>query len=156
MMSDDEPLTYWIKQLQGGQEEPAEKLWQAYFSKLVGLARQRLIGRNRLMADEEDVALSAFNSFCAGVEKGRFPQLDDRDDLWKILVSLTIRKAIKVVRDSHRQKRGGQWKQVNGDSDFDIIQQLASAEPTPEMAAQLTEQFWSLNLNPPNLSSWPH
>jgi DNA-directed RNA polymerase specialized sigma24 family protein len=59
----------------------------------------------------------------------------------KTAYGLGFRKAIKVVRDSHRQKRGGQWKQVNGDSDYDIIQQLASAEPIPEMATQLTEQF---------------
>jgi DNA-directed RNA polymerase specialized sigma24 family protein len=96
------------------------------------------------MADEEDVALSAFNSFCAGVQKGRFPQLEDRDDLWKILVSITIRKAIKVIRDSNRQKRGGQWKQITGDSDYDILQQIACPESTPDMAAQLAEQFQEL------------
>ena len=140
----DEPLTHWIKQLQVGQGEGAEQLWQEYFSKLVELARQKLIKRERLIADEEDIALSAFKSFCAGVEKGRFPQLDDRDDLWKILVSITLRKTIKVIRDSNRLKRGGQWKQISGDSDYDIIQQIASPEIDPEMATHLTEQFENL------------
>ena len=59
------------------------------------------------MADEEDAALDAFNSFLAGVVRGRFPQLNDRDDLWRLLVVLTVRKAIGQRRDLTRQKRGG-------------------------------------------------
>ena len=46
----------------------------------------------RRAADEEDVALSAFDSFCRGAEQGRFPQLDGRDDLWHLLVVITVRK----------------------------------------------------------------
>jgi hypothetical protein len=34
------------------------------------------------MADEEDVALSAFNSLCVGAAKGRFPQVQDHDGLY--------------------------------------------------------------------------
>src|SRR5271165_6376539 len=57
--------------------------------------------------DLEDVALSAFASFCRGVEGGRFPQLADRDDLWRLLVTITARKALHLARDERNQKRGG-------------------------------------------------
>ena len=53
------------------------------------------------------MALSAFDSFCRGVAAGRFPQLDDRENLWRLLVILTARKAFDQVRDERRQKRGG-------------------------------------------------
>ena len=47
----------------------------------MGLARKRLANRPRLGADAEDVALSAFDSFFRGAEAGKFPKLQDRDDL---------------------------------------------------------------------------
>ena len=32
------------------------------------------------------MALSAFDSFCRGAEQGRFPDLNNRNDLWGMLV----------------------------------------------------------------------
>ena len=63
--------------------------------------------RPRAVADEEDAALSAFDSFCRGAARGRFPRLDDRDDLWRLLVVITERKAARPGRARARQKRGG-------------------------------------------------
>jgi len=70
---------------------------------LVGLARTKLHGSPRRVADEEDVALSAFDSFCRNAAQGRFPQLFDRDGLWKLLVLLTARKAAHQRRDELRR-----------------------------------------------------
>src|SRR5438067_355347 len=89
-------VTVWLVQLKAGDTAAAQHLWQGYFRRLVGLARQRLRGGHRIVADEEDVALSAFDSFCQGVEQQRFPQLADRDDLWQLLVLLTARKACRL------------------------------------------------------------
>ena len=57
--------------------------------------------------DEEDAALSAFNSFCDGAARGKFPQLADRDDLWRLLVVITARKAMAQANRNARLKRGG-------------------------------------------------
>src|SRR4051794_4209154 len=91
-MPEDAAPTLWLQQLQQGNGLAAQRLWEAYFGKLVMLARQKLEGRTWLVGDEEDVALSAFKSFCRGVEKQRFPDLNDRDDLWKLLVTITLHK----------------------------------------------------------------
>src|SRR5262249_9759250 len=82
-----------------GDPDAAEALWRRYFARLVGLARARLAATRRLGADadEEDAALSAFNSFCDGAARGRFPILGDRDDLWRLLVVLTSRKVSAQV-----------------------------------------------------------
>src|SRR5262249_32221455 len=77
-------VTVWIEQLKAGDAAAAAPLWQGYFRRLVGLARQRLGAAPRGVADEEDVALSAFASFCRAAAQGRFPRLDDRDDLWQV------------------------------------------------------------------------
>jgi ECF sigma factor len=55
---------------------------------------------------DEDAALSAFDSFCASVAAGRFPQLADRDDLWRLLVVITRRKVLDQAQRRMRQKRG--------------------------------------------------
>jgi hypothetical protein len=65
--------------------------------------------------DEEDVALSAFDSVIEGVGQGRFPRLDDRDDLWRILVAIARRKVIDELRRQDRGKNGGGWLVAEAD-----------------------------------------
>ncbi len=69
--------------------------------------RKKLQSTSRRVADEEDAALSAFDSFCRRAEQGQFPDLKDRDGLWALLVILTARKAADLVKHHTREKRGG-------------------------------------------------
>jgi DNA-directed RNA polymerase specialized sigma24 family protein len=145
-MASDASDSQWLRSLQAGDSAAAQRLWEQYFHRLVGLARVKLYGLSRRAADEEDVALSAFASFCRAAEAGRFPQLSDRHDLWRLLVTITDRKASNLVRDEHRLKRGG--GAVQGESavyraDDSAVQGLdgcAGREPTPEFAAQVAEE----------------
>jgi DNA-directed RNA polymerase specialized sigma24 family protein len=134
-MSSGGSVTHWIRELQAGNHLAAQKLWEKYFHRLVGLAHTRLRHLPRRVADEEDVALSAFDSFCRGAEQGRFPQLSDRDDLWQLLVVLTGRKASDLVQQECRQKRGGGKVQAEVD-----LEQMIASEPTPEFAAQVADE----------------
>src|SRR5438105_897393 len=97
-MSSAGSFTQLIELLRGGDPAAIQRLWEAYFPRLVGLARKKLKEVPRRAADEEDVALSAFDSFCDGAARGRFPQLADRDDLWHVLVTITARKALQLMR----------------------------------------------------------
>jgi DNA-directed RNA polymerase specialized sigma24 family protein len=107
-LPDQRSVTLWLADLQGGGPgEPAQQLWGRYFDRLVHLARARLRATARGPADEEDVALSAFDSFCRGAAEGRFPRLGGRDDLWRLLVTITVRKAQALARHGRRLKRGG-------------------------------------------------
>jgi DNA-directed RNA polymerase specialized sigma24 family protein len=135
-MSADGSISRWLDELRAGDRQAATGLWQRYFARLVELARARLQGAPRRTADEEDVALSAFDSLCRGVEGGRFPELADRDGLWRLLVVLTVRKAAHLKRDASRQKRGG--KPAAGDEAD--LEHLLDAGPTPEFAAQMAEE----------------
>jgi ECF sigma factor len=106
-MPADNSVTNWFDRLQLGDAAAARELWSRYFPRLVGLARKKLQDAPRAVADEEDVALSAFDSFCRAAQRGRFPDVTDRDGLWRLLVVFTARKAAHLRRDQGRQKRGG-------------------------------------------------
>jgi DNA-directed RNA polymerase specialized sigma24 family protein len=144
-MSSAESVSDWLEQLQAGDHSAAQKLWQRYFHRLVQVARAKLRETPLRAADEEDVALSAFDSFCRAAERGQFPRLRDRDDLWRLLLTITSRKASRRLRDEGRQKRGGR----NGDPadadrppvDFD---QILGQEPSPDFAAQVAEEYQRL------------
>jgi DNA-directed RNA polymerase specialized sigma24 family protein len=146
-MSSEGSVTHWIGQLQAGNSAAAQPLWERYFQRLVYLARKKLQGVPRRAADEEDVALSAFESFCRAAEDRRFPTLADRDSLWRLLVILTARKALHLIRDERWQKRGGgcvldepalEAAVRNGNEAG--LDQVIGNEPTPEFAAQVAEE----------------
>ena len=56
-MSSAGDVTRWLEQLKAGDREAAQPLWEQYFRRLVGLARERLRHRGlpRAAGDEEDV-----------------------------------------------------------------------------------------------------
>ncbi len=147
MADESEQISQWIVRLQQGDDRAAGVIWQEYFDKIVRLARRRLGGMPRRAVDEEDVALSAMNSLFRGAEAGRFPRLEDRDDLWKLLVTITARKAMKQQRRHFASKRGGGL--VQGESvlrpsspqedRLGGIDQVLGREPTPELAEMLSE-----------------
>jgi len=146
-MSAQGSVTYWIHQLQAGNQAAVQKLWEGYFGRLVGLARKKLQGTPRQAADEEDVALSAFDSFCRHAEAGRFPQLVDRQDLWQLLVVLTGRKALNLAKHEGAAKRGGckvRHTSALANSDSSAVQvaftSRISKEPDPQFAAEVAEE----------------
>jgi DNA-directed RNA polymerase specialized sigma24 family protein len=96
------------------------------------------------MADEEDVALSAFDSFCRGAQEGRFPRLDDRNDLWHVLVLITVRKAIDLRNYEARPSRGRGRVQSLTELSQNGLDGIGSDEPSPELAAQVAEEYQRL------------
>jgi len=144
-------VTALLEHLRAGDHAAAQPLWERYYPRLVGLARERLRGTPRRAADEEDVALSAFDSFCRGVEQGRFPDLKDRDGLWALLVLITVRKAADLVQYNRRDRRGGGRVRgdsalagPDGDTGADGLARAEAGDPTPEVAAQLAEELQGL------------
>ncbi len=143
----DDPITRWIDGLRAGDDEAIRNLWNYYFDRLVGLARVRLGTSPRRVADEEDIALSVFRCLCAGAETGRLAEMAHRDDLWRVLVTMTVRKTIDQQRRAGNVKRGG--GKVRGESIFTGrhgedrapgIQQFGDGGPTPEMLVIMEEE----------------
>jgi DNA-directed RNA polymerase specialized sigma24 family protein len=135
-------VTHWLRLLRAGEREVVQQLWQRYHRSLVVLARQKLGDLPRAAADEEDVALSAFDSFIRRAQGGRFPQLEDRHDLWQLLIVITTRKARDLAEHEGRDKRD--WRRVqaeaDGEEDGALIRSLIGREPDPAFAAQVAEE----------------
>ena len=85
--------------------------------------------------------LSVFNSFYDAAQDGRFPDLADRDDLWRLLMTMAARKVIDKRRHDQRQRRGGDVTVQSLDQQ-DESGQFAEAigtEPSPEMVLMMQE-----------------
>jgi DNA-directed RNA polymerase specialized sigma24 family protein len=74
--------------------------------------------------------------------------LVSRDSLWRMLVTITLRKALDLRRHERQQKRGG--GEVLGESELPDtadsavtnagLEQVIGREPTPEFAVQVAEE----------------
>ena len=112
----DDEVVDWISGLARGEEGAANNLWTEYFERVVRLAKSRISARQRRISDEEDVAISVFESLCEGMKVGRYPDLKSHDSLWRLLCVMTKRKVSRHVTHERRQKRGGGM--VRGESVF--------------------------------------
>jgi DNA-directed RNA polymerase specialized sigma24 family protein len=153
--ADDGSVTRWIGDLKAGDPAALEALWARYFGRLAALARQRLraSGAQPGFGDEEDAALSALNSLWDRASGGRLEGLRGRDELWRLMVVITARKAIRQVEGQRRLKRGG-GRVLNeaalaaaaasgsaGGDEADALARVAGGEPTPEFVALVAEEF---------------
>jgi RNA polymerase sigma factor (sigma-70 family) len=139
-------VTGWIGRLKDGDADAAQLIWEAYINDLLRLLRKRLDASERRVADEEDLALDAFHSLYRRAVSGQFPRLDDRQDLWQLLVMIAARKLLNERKKARRQKRGA--GKVRGESLFLGLKNEAEGaglaevigdHPSPELAAQVAE-----------------
>jgi RNA polymerase sigma factor (sigma-70 family) len=145
MDSFNDSVTRWIGDLKDGQDAATQKIWERYFDRLVRVASRQLGAAPRRIADEEDVAVSVFDSLCKGAAAGRFDKLNDRDDLWRLLTAISGMKAVDQIRRQTAKKRGGD--KLRGESivagvnnPLGGFDQLVHGEPTPEFLAVMDEQ----------------
>ena len=88
----------------GLRESAARLVWGRYFQELLVLARNHLSARIRCREDEEDVLQSMYKSFCIRQRRGDF-DLANRDQLWNLLVHITLQKARNTANRHHQAKR---------------------------------------------------
>lgn len=137
--SDSQPrdeVAAWVDALQEGDAEATEKLWEFCLPRLLRYSKNKLPPHLRRVLDEEDVALSAFKSFCIRAADGSLGEIHDKDQLWKLLLCITSRKASGYLRHQTRQKRGGGL--VGGESTFlpgDGSEAFAGIEGVADSAA---------------------
>ncbi|QJW98170.1 ECF-type sigma factor [Frigoriglobus tundricola] len=139
-------VTVWLDRLKSGGDRDAAvaRLWERYFAQLVGQAHNHLRGK-RAAVDGEDVALIAFEGFVRALEAGRFPKLNDRNDLWSVLLRMTANKARNSIRDEYRQKRGGcRVHHQLPDDESDPVAVPAAPDSDPAEAVALAEGGESL------------
>ncbi len=146
-MRDDHSVTNWIHVLRETNDgDAAQALWEKFQKRLLGVAARQLGGNVRGAGDADDVVNDAFASFYRRVEHGEYTAVNDRDGLWRLLLTITENKAKKQLRRELAQRRGA--GKNRGDSIFYSSPQseagggfdrFAAAEPTPDDVAVLHE-----------------
>ena len=129
----DDPAQHWLAGLKAGDSTSASRLWDRYFSQLVLIAQARMRGTSAECSGE-DVALSAMKSVMLGLQQDRFPDLNDPENLWPLLVTITARKAITQRRRDSREKRA-----AGRTFQFDELMDVVGNEPSPEFATDVTD-----------------
>jgi RNA polymerase sigma factor (sigma-70 family) len=130
----------------GVRNEAARQVWMRYFPQLLELARQRLHRRIRTREDEEDVAQDVYKSLCLRLQRGEF-ELGSRNDLWRLLVSMTIHKAQKAATRHGRQSRDVRRDQPLATKADDsvspewVFEQMDTSDPGPAEEAILNEEL---------------
>lgn len=127
-------VTQWIALLRTGNEDAATQLWKLFIHRLRTLLRKQLHGPSY---DEEDVALSSFRVLCRCLSEGRYPDLVNRDQLWRVLATIAVRKSRDYFESETCQKRGGPGH-CTGDAAS--LANAASKEPGPEIEALMTDE----------------
>jgi RNA polymerase sigma factor (sigma-70 family) len=128
---DSQSVTRLIRAAQHDRDSAVGPLLAVYFDRLVQLARQRLRDLPGLMNYDEDLALRSFYSVYRRVRDPQRPfRLADRHDLWRLLATRTISRAIDLIR-THRPA------ELPGEDD---LEQLLTREPTPEEAAATADE----------------
>jgi RNA polymerase sigma factor (sigma-70 family) len=91
-------VAVWIDELKRGDELAARKLWQHYSEKLLALSRRHFSRQGRSVIDEEDVVQTAFAKFLSMAAQGRLPEDVTADEIWKLLVRITMRELVDCSR----------------------------------------------------------
>ena len=136
-------VTRFLARLKEEDSAVAREIWQRFFERLLPLARAKLRGLPDRSVDEEDLLVSVFDRFFRAARENRFAKLDDREDLWQILLMLTERKVIEVYRKSGAKKRGG--GKVHRLADIvesgHELHELADSELDPEFLAAFNDNL---------------
>ena len=101
MQQEPGSITHWLSKLQAGQSEAAEPIWIRYQAKLVSIATQQLAENPDRSVDGEDLVQSSFGNVCLAVQNGKYPDIDNREDLWGLLYIATVNR----VREHYRELR---------------------------------------------------
>ncbi|MFO0912547.1 MAG: ECF-type sigma factor [Pirellulales bacterium] len=145
-------MTEWITALMEGSDEAAQRLWGRYFDRMCRVVQGYLHGAGCQVSagfDAEQVALDSFRRFCAAHQEGRFPELQNRDGLWPLLVTITLNRTRDELRSEGAQKRRSDQRTfleselkfaAGEDSEFASLDQIPGRMPPTDLAAEMAER----------------
>src|SRR5262245_5918520 len=112
-MDEAEPIAELLERCRRGDAAAAEALFARYARRLTGLAEQHLSRKLAGRVGGEDVVQSVFRTFFRRLADGDF-RIDSTAQIWRLLVTITLRKAgaqgryhTAAVRDVSAEQAGG-------------------------------------------------
>jgi RNA polymerase sigma-70 factor (ECF subfamily) len=129
-----------VSNFKAGSESAAQELFDRYCERLLRLAKRRIGQRMVSRVDPEDVLQSAFRTFFNRVRNDEF-SFHEEDDLFKLLVRLTVHKTLRQIAFHRAGKRNPELEAAQGSDAQDLLQQISADEPSPEAAVALVDEF---------------
>ena len=105
MTSDTGSVTRWLQRLQAGESGAAQAIWDRFYQRVVRFAELQMKRNADRAVDGEDIAQSAFRAVYHAVMNGRYPDMDNRQELWQLLIVSIRNRVRRHFRDIHTQKR---------------------------------------------------
>lgn len=143
-MPPKETFSQVMHELQSG-NGGAEKVYERFVTRLIGLAKTRLQNRFRGHVDPEDVVQSVFRSFFLRHAKGQYA-FDGWNSVWALLANITVNKCAGTAVRLEAAKRDVR-REVHGaamDAELPLKIKYFNREPTSEEAAILHETLTQL------------
>jgi RNA polymerase sigma factor (sigma-70 family) len=144
---DSSSVTTWLYNAAKGDSLSAQRLWERYLDRFIGLAAYRLRNSPKRLADEEDLVLTVFDEFLRKARQGIYPRLESREDFWQIVVQITERRAIDQRRRARAYEQHVSGESVLGltdnssQSDSPPLNLATSIEPSPDEAVAFAEEL---------------
>jgi RNA polymerase sigma-70 factor (ECF subfamily) len=129
-----EPVADLLQRCQAGDPEAAQQLFACYAQRLARVADQHLGRKVAVREDAEDVVQSVFRTFFRRAAAGEF-RVDRADQLWNLLVTITLRKTSTRGRYHTAERRDVGAEEP---SDAGLLRALAK-QPGPAEAAELVD-----------------
>ena len=148
MCSDtQQSVSDWLRQLEDGDYDAAQQLWDRYFDKLLQQAENRMRNIPPGGIGPEDIAVSVFESLWRGARAGRFQNVRNRDELWWLLLALTHRKVVNHIRHATNVTNGGgivPMSLSHNDGDGYTFAELVADDFPPDYWVSFEEEYLRL------------
>ena len=149
MTTEPGSITQWLQKLHSGEADAAKEIWNRYYPRVVRLAALQLIKSDDRSIDEEDVAQSTFRTVYLAVMNGKYPDIEDRRDLWRLLLVSTLNRVRRHHRDSHTLKRSVNELVTQDQSRRRLIMGISGPDAQAEMADLIETLFRRLDQEDP-------
>jgi hypothetical protein len=149
MTTEPGSITQWLQRLHAGEADAAKEIWNRYYPRVVRLAALQLIKSDDRSIDEEDVAQSTFRTVYLAVMNGKYPDIEDRRDLWRLLLVSTLNRVRRHHRDSHTLKRSVNELVTQDQSRRRLIMEISGPDAQAEMADLIETLFRRLDQEDP-------
>lgn len=123
-----------------GDEDACRQLFDCYVERLVALARRRISQRLASRVDPEDIVQSVFRTFFGRLKAGRF-RLEEQDDLCKLLMRITVHKALRQIHFHQAAKRNPRAELGQGTEANERLLAVIDRDPSPDEAVAFVDHL---------------
>ena len=149
MTTEPGSITQWLQRLQDGESDAAKEIWSRYYPRVIRLAAIQLIKSDDRSIDEEDVAQSTFRTVYLAVMNGKYPDIEDRRDLWRLLLVSTLNRVRRHYRDSRTLKRSVNELVTQDQTRRRLLLEISGPDAQAEMADLIETLFLRLDQEDP-------